>query len=104
MDEMNIGEEEEKEGEEKQKRKGGTTSHTVGRIARQTLNFPARRMAKGYVIIYVREKMEALRLKYGIQIPVNGEQGAVSGEQKDPFEEERRKWHEAGKQEEMPLE
>jgi hypothetical protein len=45
-----------------------------------------------------------LRLKYGIQIPVNGEQGAVSGEQKDPFEEERRKWHEAGKQEEMPLE
>jgi hypothetical protein len=67
MDEMNVEEEvSEGEGEGKKKKPRGTTSQTVGRIARQTLQLPCKRLNKGFVIIYQEEKMEALKFKYGI--------------------------------------
>jgi hypothetical protein len=66
MDEMNIEEVSEGEDESKKKKPKGTTSQTVGRIARQTLQLPCKRLSKGFVIIYQEEKMEALKFKYGI--------------------------------------
>jgi hypothetical protein len=66
MDEMNIEETQEGEDESKKKKPKGTTSQTVGKIARQTLQLPCKRLNKGFVIIYNPEKMEALKFKYGI--------------------------------------
>jgi hypothetical protein len=66
MDEMNIAEGQEGEDESKKRKPRGTTSQTVGSIARRTLMLPCKRLTKGYVIIYIQGKMDALKFKYGL--------------------------------------
>jgi len=71
MDDMNLaeedeGEEEGKEGKEKKRKPRGTTSQTVGKIARQILQLRSVRKNSGYVVIYDEVKMEVLKKRYGV--------------------------------------
>jgi hypothetical protein len=95
MDEMNIEEVQEGEDESKKKKPKGTTSQTVGKIARQTLQLPCKRMNKGFVIIYNPEKMEALKFKYGLTKKQGGPEWEgdtlepkIGGEEVNPGEPE----------------
>ena len=72
MDKMNLVEHKEEEGEEtggKRKKKEGITAHTIGRIARQDLQFKAHRMPAGYVVVIDEGKLAALKMKYGLMKP-----------------------------------
>jgi len=72
MDQMNLVEHKEEEGEEtggKRKKKEGITAHTIGRIARQDLQFKAHRMPAGYVVVIDEGKLAALKMKYGLMKP-----------------------------------
>jgi hypothetical protein len=72
MDEMNLGdskpEESEGEGEgfHKKKKFKELTSPTVGSICRKDLRLPVKRMGKGFVVILDMERIDALRVKYGL--------------------------------------
>lgn len=77
MDEMNTPmenreavEDEDEVDEEKKKGKRRQTkelsTHTVGRIARQTLQMPCHRTNKGYVVIIDEERLKILKVKYGL--------------------------------------
>jgi hypothetical protein len=80
MDDMNIGEEKlvEEEttegGEAKEDGKGKrkkfkykeVTSQSIGWIARKDLRLPVKRMGKGFVVILDLERIEMLKLKYGL--------------------------------------
>jgi hypothetical protein len=76
MDEMNLAENED-EGEpdgadaeapetKKARKRGGITSQTVGRIARQTLQMKCHRMNNGYIVIYDDERLKVLKVRYGL--------------------------------------
>lgn len=71
MDEMNVGTDDGKEedGEEQHKKRKTkeTTVQTTGAICRHTFLLPTHRKGRGYVIIFVPERIEALRLKYGLE-------------------------------------
>ena len=49
--------------------KFGTTAQTVGKIARKSLQLPAKRLNKGYIVIYDDEKMRVLKIRYGLTTP-----------------------------------
>lgn len=72
MDEMNLGESkpDEEEGKEegfhKKKKYKELTSPTVGSICRRDLRLPVKRMGKGFVVILDREKIDSLRVKFGL--------------------------------------
>jgi len=78
MDEMNVAEDEGEDDDGKKRKRRGTTSQTVGKIARQTLQLPSKRMAAGYVVIYNEDKFAALKLKYGLG--GSGDQGLAADE------------------------
>jgi hypothetical protein len=42
------------------------TSPTVGSICRKDLRLPVKRMGKGFVVILDMERIDALRVKYGL--------------------------------------
>lgn len=70
MDEMNQGEsrpdETEDEGGKKKKKFKELTSPTVGSICRKDLRLPVKRMGKGFVVILDKDRIDALRVKYGL--------------------------------------
>jgi len=69
MDEMNQGESKPDESEEEGKKKKGIkelTSPTVGSICRKDLRLPVKRMGKGFVVILDKDRIDALRVKYGL--------------------------------------
>lgn len=80
MDEMNMGESkpDEGDGEEsggKKKRKfKELTTHYVGSICRKDLRLPVKRLKKGFVAILDPERIDALRVKFGLaQQSANGQ-------------------------------
>lgn len=73
MDEMNQGESKPDEPEEesgsgfkKKKKFKELTSPTVGSICRKDLRLPVKRMGKGFVVILDKDRIDALRVKYGL--------------------------------------
>ena len=71
MDEMNQGEAKPDEAEEdggikKKKKFKELTSPTVGSICRKDLRLPVKRMGKGFVVILDKDRIDALRVKYGL--------------------------------------
>lgn len=66
MDEMNLGERAEAEESDGRKKRKGITSPTVGSICRKDLRLPVKRMGKGFVVILDPERVEVLKLKYGL--------------------------------------
>ncbi len=64
FDEMNVGAD---EGEDKKKHRG-IQSNTVGNIARDELQFPTRRMGKGFVVIMLPEKIEVMKVVWGMDL------------------------------------
>jgi hypothetical protein len=68
MDEMNQGETRQDDGDDDKKKKGfkELTSPTVGSICRKDLRFPVKRMGKGFVVILDKDRIDALRVKYGL--------------------------------------
>jgi len=74
FDEMNIGDD---SGEDKKKHRG-IQSNTVGNIARDELQFPTRRMGKGFVVILLPEKIEIMKVAWGLDLYENGNKGAAT--------------------------
>lgn len=66
IDLMNEEPDEEGEDEPKRRKSKGTTSHTVGKIIRQTLQLQSKKTMNGYVVIYDDVRLEALKVKYGL--------------------------------------
>lgn len=67
IDEMNLGENEGDEEDEKKKRRGKSlTTKTVSDICQDTLMLPAHRMGKGYVIIFDEDKLDVAKIRYGL--------------------------------------
>ena len=67
IDEMNEEtEEDEEDGGTKKRKTKGTTSHTVGKIIRQTLQLASKKTKNGYIVIYDDVRLAALKVKYGL--------------------------------------
>lgn len=84
FDEMNVGAEE--GGDEKKKRRG-IQSNTVGNYARDELQFPTRRMGKGFVVIMLPEKIEVMKVAWGLDLYENGNKGAELAKPAAPAQE-----------------
>jgi hypothetical protein len=69
FDEMNVGEHAGEEDSKKKRR--GIQSNTVGNIARDELQFPTRRMGKGFVVILLQEKIEVMKVAWGLDLYEN---------------------------------
>lgn len=93
FDEMNVGSTGEASDDGKKKHRG-IQSNTVGNIARDELQFPTRRMGKGFVVIMIPEKIEVMKMAWGLDLYGNGK-GAnptpiekESGGQDEMFDDE----------------
>jgi DNA primase len=54
--------------EDGKKKRRGIQSNTVGNIARDDLQFPTRRMGKGFVVILLPEKIEVMKVAWGLDL------------------------------------
>jgi DNA primase len=67
IDEMNMSDErDDKDDDKRHKKKKEITTQTVSGICRETLQFHSHRLGKGYVIIFDTDRLDTLKLRYGL--------------------------------------
>jgi hypothetical protein len=85
MDEMNLLED---AAESEEKKTRGIKPNTIGAISRDDLQFPTRRMGKGFVVVLLPERIEIMKVAWGLDQVRTIEQPKPSAEpsQIDLFE------------------
>ena len=84
MDEMNLLED---ASDDDKKKRRGMQPTTIGSISRDDLQFPTRRMGKGFVVVLLPERIKIMKVAWGLDLNAQTQKPVQKPHQEGLFDE-----------------